>query len=161
MTIKSGRVVSLALVILGLTMAAASSATEVPAPEVGSSGGMIQIAGASVHRSPAALRATAASIPSCRHHVFRGNAGYIAVQTSPKGYVAWGIYMYKPANRWGHWEVDVFVGNRRVDHKSQNYEPHGSVSPKDAKPGRTFHIRAVMTNADGTFVNVPNACRIP
>ena len=55
----------------------------------------------------------------------------------------------------------MFVGKRRVDHKSQEYEPHGSVNPKDAKPGHTFHISATMTNANGTFVNVPNECRIP
>ncbi len=69
--------------------------------------------------------------------------------------------MYSPANRVGLWHVDVFVGSRRVDHKTQPYEPHGTVNPKDAKHGRIFHITAIMKNSNGTFVNVPNGCVIP
>jgi len=105
--------------------------------------------------------ATTASTPSCRSITYPGSAGKISVQTSSNGYVTWGIYMNDTWNRWGSWTVDVFVGKRRVDHKSQDYEPHGTVNPKDAKSGSTFHITATMSNLFGTFSNMPNECIIP
>jgi len=63
----------------------------------------------------------------------------------------------------GPWNVDVYVGSRRIDHKSQNYAPHGSVSPKDAKRGSTFYITAThhATANNQNYGNVPNDCIIP
>jgi hypothetical protein len=120
-------------------------------------GGMSSV-GAKVAAVPAAAR-----IPSCHAITYRGNAGAIHVQTSKAGYVAWGIYMYNPKLDAGPWVVNVYVGKRRVDHKSQNYAPHGSVNPKDAKKGAIFHITATHhATANGkNYVNVPNECVIP
>lgn len=85
------------------------------------------------------------------------------MQTSKKGYVAWGIYMYDAKLNRGPWNVDVYVGKKRVDHKKQNYAPHGSVSPKDAKKGHLFHIKAThhATANNKNYQNVPNKCIIP
>ncbi|QXJ23083.1 hypothetical protein AGRA3207_004198 [Actinomadura graeca] len=100
--------------------------------------------------------------PSCRSITFTGNAGRISVQTSPGGSVAWGIYMHDPSENAGPWVVDVYVGNRRVDHKTQNYPPHGSVAPRDAKSGRIFTIKATHTDLKGRVSHeVPNGCVIP
>jgi hypothetical protein len=104
-----------------------------------------------------------AHLPSCRHITYKGNAGAIHVQTSKKGYVSWGIYMYNRKLDDGPWVVDVYVGKRRVDHKKQDYAPHGSVNPKDAKKGKTFHIKATHhADANGkNYESVPNECEIP
>lgn len=120
-------------------------------------GGM-SAAGTKVAPSPAA-----AKVPSCHAITYKGNAGAIHVQTSKNGTVAWGIYMYNPKLDAGPWNVNVYVGSRRVDHKSQNYAPHGSVSPKDAKKGKIFHITATHhATANGkNYANVPNECVIP
>ena len=84
------------------------------------------------------------------------------MQTSPSGTVAWAITMYDPALNPGPWVVDVFIDTRRVDHKEQNYNPHGSVSPRDARSGSTFRIEAVHTDPRGTVHrSVPNACIVP
>ena len=104
-----------------------------------------------------------AHLPSCKHITYKGKAGAIHVQTSKKGYVSWGIYMYNRKLDSGPWNVDVYVGKRRVDHKKQNYAPHGSVNPKDAKKGKTFHIKATHhADANGkNYGSVPNECEIP
>jgi hypothetical protein len=122
-----------------------------------SSGGMVP-AGTKVTAS-----ATPAAIPSCANITYPGTAGAIHVQTSSSGYVAWGIYMYNPALDEGPWNVDVYVGSRRVDHKSQDYAPHGSVNPKDARKGAIFHITAThLAVANGKeYGSVPNECVIP
>jgi hypothetical protein len=96
--------------------------------------------------------------PSCARAEFRGTSGAIYVQTTA-GTVAWGIYMYDPSANAGPWTVDVFVNQRRVDHKVQNYAPHGSVSPTDAPSGSLFHIVAFHTDLRGTvYQSVPNGC---
>jgi hypothetical protein len=99
--------------------------------------------------------------PSCRSVSFTGSAGYIAVQTSPTGRIAWGIYMYSPENRYGLWVVSVYVGGRQVDRKVQAYEPHGSVASSQGPPGSILSIRASMTNENGEFTSVPVGCVIP
>lgn len=84
------------------------------------------------------------------------------MQTSPNGTVAWGISMYDPALNPGPWVVDVFVNARRVDHKEQDYNPHGSVSPLDAPPGSMFRVEAVHTDPGGTVHhNVSDSCVVP
>jgi hypothetical protein len=107
--------------------------------------------------------AVSASLPSCHAITYRGNAGAIHVQTSANRTVAWGIYMYNSKLDAGPWTVDVYVGKTRVDHKSQNYAPHGSVSPKQAKKGAEFRITAThYATANKTWYhNVPNGCIIP
>jgi hypothetical protein len=122
-------------------------------------GGMVPAHG----KIAAAGRPAAAKIPSCHSITYKGSAGAIRVQTSKNGYVAWGIYMYNSKLDAGPWNVDVYVGSRRADHRDQNYAPHGSVDPKDAKKEKTFHITATHhADANGkNYVNVPNECVIP
>lgn len=107
--------------------------------------------------------AVPATLPSCRAITYRGNGGAIHVQTSANGTVVWGIYMYDSGLNAGPWTVDVYVRNRRVDHKNQNYPPHGSVNPKDAKKGAELRITAThYATANQTWYhNVPNGCIIP
>ena len=133
----------------GQTSAVAASAT------VQFSGGMV--AGKS------GSAAVPAALPSCHAITYRGNAGAIHVQTSANRTVAWGIYMYNSKLDAGPWTVDVYVGKTRVDHKSQNYAPHGSVNPKQAKKGAEFRITAThYATANKTWYhNVPNGCIIP
>lgn len=102
-----------------------------------------------------------ADLPSCRAITYRGNAGYIAVQTAPDRTVTWGVYMYNPLRNYGHWIADVYVDGRRVDHKDQLYPPHGKVNPKHARSGSEFHITATVRAVDGEFHSAPNGCIIP
>jgi hypothetical protein len=123
--------------------------------EGGLNGGMVVSIGGT-----AAIPAT---VPSCRAITYRGNGGAIYVQTSPSGTVVWGIYMYNRELDTGPWTVDAYVGKRRVDHKSQNYAPHGSVNPVDAKKGAVFRITAThYATANQTWYHsVTNGCIIP
>jgi hypothetical protein len=124
-------------------------------------GGMI--AASASHVDAPSPKAAPAKVPSCANITYKGNAGAIHVQTNSKGYVQWGIYMYNAKLNAGPWVVDVYVGKTRVDHKKQNYAPHGSVNPVDAKKGKTFHITATHhANANGkNYGSVPNECIIP
>ena len=150
----------------GSLLAAGQASASAVSPPRGSivepTGGMVITSGNAATRHTA-RGVTTAKVPSCRSITYKGNAGAIHVQTSKNGYVAWGIYMYNPKLDAGPWTVDVYVGSRRVDHKKQNYAPHGSVNPKDAKKGKTFHISATHhANANGkNYKNVPNECIIP
>lgn len=137
---------------------ASSVATSAPRGTLVEAYGGMSAAGTKIAASPAA-----AKIPSCHAITYKGNAGAIHVQNSKNGTVAWGIYMYNAKLDAGPWNVDVYVGSRRVDHKSQNYAPHGSVDPKDAKKGKIFHITATHhATANGkNYGNVPNKCVIP
>lgn len=145
----------LAAAALAAPGSSAPALAAAPKPPVVVSGGMV--AGA-----PGAASSTARALVSCRAVEYRGSAGKIAVQTSPSGYVAWGIYFYDPAKNDGPWVVDVYVGSRRVDHKKQNYAPHGSVHPNDARSGATFRIKAEHADLQGNvYHSVPNACVIP
>jgi hypothetical protein len=64
---------------------------------------------------------------------------FSAQQSGPGASIQWGIYPNVAASRY---VVDVYVGNRRVDHKDQAYPPHGSVSATDVrgKGGQVFGI---------------------
>lgn len=90
-----------------------------------------------------------------------GDTGVINAQIGPTGFIQWNIIDY--TDNGGHWFGDVFVGKRRVDHKDQWYNPHGSVSNVDARSGYIFRI--VMNHIDTTgreSVSAPDAgCLIP
>ncbi len=147
--------------LLAVNQASASSLSRPPSDIIEPSGGIV--AAGDNYASGRTYKDASAKTPSCSNITYKGNAGAIHVQTSKNGYVTWGIYMYNPKLDAGPWNVDVYVGSRRVDHKEQDYAPHGSVSPKDAKPGKTFHITATHhATANGkNYVSVPNECIIP
>lgn len=45
--------------------------------------------------------------------------------------------------------VDVYVNNRRVDHKEQTYPPHGSLRRQDIRTGDIFRLQGEAVNARG------------
>jgi hypothetical protein len=150
--------------VLGTATAQAASTTAQVSATTATGGLVVSGGMAAQGTSSAALPAT--DLPSCRAITYRGNAGAIYVQTSPGGYVVWGIYMYSSELDSGPWWVDVYVGQSRVDHKQpprQVYAPHGSLPPKLAKKGSVFRISAVhyATANRIWYSNVPNGCIIP
>ena len=101
-------------------------------------------------------------MPSCRSAQFVGNGGTISVQTHLNGTVAWGIKMHDHSANFGWWVWSAYVGRRRVDGRAQNYNPHGSVDPGDAKSFQVLRIEAtLMLRGPKVAENVPNACIIP
>lgn len=157
-TITTG-IACLMMTLFGPSLAQAAPAA--PMPPAAPGGGMVAVPKGKAPSAKAG-KATWADVPSCGAVEFPGDAGKISVQTSPSGTIAWGIYLYDASKNDGPWSVDVYVGFRRVDHKDQNYAPHGSVSPGDAPSGQTFHIEATHTDLEGNFyTSVPNACVIP
>jgi hypothetical protein len=71
--------------------------------------------------------------------------------------------MYNAKLNAGPWVVSVYVANKKVDGKKQNYAPHGSLPPAKAKKGKIFHITATHhATANGkNYGSVPNECIIP
>lgn len=102
----------------------------------------------------------AEGLPSCLDHQWRGNAGVINVRTSPSRTIAWNVQDY--SDNGGLWVALVFVDDRQVDKKSQNYNPHGSVSPRDSRSGSVFRLDITHTDTQGrTSRSVPNGCIVP
>lgn len=107
-----------------------------------------------------ATPAVAETLPSCLDHQWAGNAGVINVRTSPSRTIAWNVQDY--TDNGGLWVALVYVDKRLVDKKSQNYNPHGSVSPEDTRPGSVFRLDITHTDSQGrTSHSVPNGCIIP
>jgi hypothetical protein len=145
------------------THAAASASTVNSSQDsiVEPTGGMV-----AASASPAGVpspNVTSAKVPSCGRITYRGNAGAIHVQTNSRGYLQWGIYMYNPKLDDGRWKVSVYVANKKVDGKNQDYAPHASLRPEEAKKGKIFHITATHhADANGNnYGSVPNECIIP
>jgi hypothetical protein len=156
---------AVALAVLGTATTAQASTTTAQVSAIATNAGLV-VPGGMAARGAASAAVPATELPSCRAITYRGSAGAIYVQTSPGGYVVWGIYMYNRVLDSGPWWVDVYVGNRRVDHKQpprQVYAPHGSLPPKIAKKGSVFRISALhYANANRTWYgNIPNGCIIP
>jgi hypothetical protein len=152
------------LAVLGIATAHASTTTARVSAKATTAG--LVVSGGMAAQGTASAAVPATDLPSCRAITYRGPDGAIYVQTSPDGYVAWGIYMYNGALDSGPWWVDVYVGNKRVDHKQpprQVYAPHASLPPKLAKKGSVFRISALhYANANRTWYgNIPNGCIIP
>src|SRR3982074_2905711 len=95
--------------------------------------------------------AQAASPASCRRITYRGPDGYLAVQTSPSGWVAWGGGLNIKADEAGHYTIDVLVNGRRADRKNQHYPyfPHGSLPPSHAPSGATFVLHVDLQSDSG------------
>ena len=114
--------------------------------------------------APGALASPAAAdpVPRCTDISFKGNTGQINLRTSPNRTVAWNIAMDDDSRNDGPWTVDVYVNNRRVDHKEQSYQPHGSISPKQLPPSSFINIEAFHVDLYGTeHTFVPNQCYLP
>jgi hypothetical protein len=118
-----------------------------------------------------ALVLTAASLAGCAAQADTGSPstscsprfepsskyGQLSVQQrSPCSSIQWGFYPNVPV---AHFTVDVYVGSRRVDHKSQNYPPHGSVNVKDVVKGGTFSMNGEATNPKGDILVFGLRCR--
>jgi hypothetical protein len=107
-----------------------------------------------------ATPAAAESLPSCLDHQWVGDAGVINVRTSPSRTVAWNVQDH--TDNGGLWIALVYVDKTQVDKKSQNYNPHGSVSPRDTRSGSVFRLDITHTDSQGrTSRSVPNGCIIP
>lgn len=74
---------------------------------------------------------------------------FSAQQAAPGSSIQGGAYPNHPATRY---VVDVYVGNTRVDHKDQDYPPHGSVNAVDVRPGQVFRLSGTVYNGDDTLV---------
>lgn len=77
-------------------------------------------------------------------------------QRSPGSSIQWGFYPSVPVSTF---VVDVYMGSRRVDHKSQAYPPHGSVNVVDVRQGATFSISGQATNPKGDVLVFGLRCR--
>ena len=69
-----------------------------------------------------------------------------AQQRGPGFGIQWGVCPASPAARY---VVDVFVNNRRFDHKDQAYPPHGSVPASAIKTGDVFRLEGQGFTARG------------
>jgi RHS repeat-associated protein len=103
----------------------------------------------------------AVPVGNCASYRARGSAGYVAFQMFA-GRVLWGTYLYKASENLGLWQIDVFVGRRRVDSKSQLYPPHGSISARDVKPGQIVTVIGFHASLVGfRGYSVIGKCRVP
>ena len=83
--------------------------------------------------------------------------GSISAQQRGQGFgIQWGVYPRQPAVRF---VVDVFMNNRRVDHKDQNYPPHGSVNAADVRTGYIFRLEGNATNGAGDVAYFYLTCK--
>lgn len=112
--------------------------------------------------APAAQASVRAAAPLCTDISFTGESGQINIRTSPTRFVAWNIRMFEPALNEGPWRVNVYAGPKRVDSKTQTYQPHGSINPVDLPPNAFVRIEAWHTDLKGTeHIFVPNGCTVP
>jgi hypothetical protein len=107
-----------------------------------------------------ATPAMAEVMPSCLDHQWVGDTGVINVRTSPNRTIAWNVQDHH--DNAGLWVALVYVNKRLVDKKVQNYNPHGSVSQLDSRPGSVFQLDITHTDTQGrTSHSVPNGCIVP
>ena len=119
---------------------------------------------AAVLMAAAALTGCAASVnagspsTSCSPSFNPGNQyGNLSVQQRASGSsLQWGFY---PNVAVSTYKVDIYMGSRRVDSKTQSYPPHGSVSSVDVRAGATFAIRGNATNPKGDILTFGLQCR--
>lgn len=82
------------------------------------------------------------------------------MRTSLSRTIAWNVVDY--VDNGGQWIALVFVDNRKVDEKVQNYNPHGSVSPRDSRSGSIFRLDITHVDTKGRRTHsVPNGCIVP
>ncbi|MEA2589912.1 MAG: hypothetical protein QOH66_2839 [Actinomycetota bacterium] len=108
--------------------------------------------------------AQAASLPSCGSITYTGPDGFLAVQTSPSGTVAWGGELNNKMDEAGLYLINVLVDGHREDGTNSHYLyfPHGSLPPSKAHSGATFVLQVDLQSDSGRhYVSVTNGCRIP
>lgn len=73
---------------------------------------------------------------------------FSAQQRGPGTSIQWGIYPNYPVSRY---VIDVYIGSWRLDHKDQNYPPHGSVPAREVsgRSGQDFTVSGQITTPDG------------
>ncbi|GAA4832873.1 hypothetical protein GCM10023201_21110 [Actinomycetospora corticicola] len=109
---------------------------------------------------PTDIRASV--VPQCTDISFKGNTGQINIRTSSNRFVAWNIAMFDSWANDGPWTVHVYVNNRKVDAKKQDYQPHGSINPRDLPASSFVSIEAWHTDRfGGEHYFVPNQCYVP
>jgi hypothetical protein len=70
-------------------------------------------------------------------------------QRGPGQSIQWGI---QPKVSYNQITVSVFVGSRRVDGKTQTYDPHGSISTRDFRSGDLVTIEGTAKDDRGTLI---------
>jgi len=102
-------------------------------------------------------------LPSCRTAVFPGSTGAIEIQTSPQGYVQWGVYMYLMVLNFGKWWVDEYVNGKMINEMPMKlYNPHGSRPPEEVPSGSVFSLTVEHVDIFGIHhFSMPNACVVP
>ncbi len=86
---------------------------------------------------------------------------FSAQQSGPGGGIQWGAYPNSSVKA-TRYLVDVYVGTKRVDHKDQNYAPHGSVSYKDVagRAGQIFALTGAVYNGSSNTLLFTLQCKI-
>lgn len=97
------------------------------------------------------------SLPSCLGAGVSsdGPDGTVFIQQAYVGAdVPWGISAKDPAFADGraNWDVDVLVGNQRVQHKGQDYAPHDYVPAQFIVSGEVFKVIGQVTSTSGQAV---------
>lgn len=69
--------------------------------------------------------------------------------------IAWGVYPSLAATQY---LVDVYVNGHRVDHKEQNYPPHGYINPVNLRSGAQVSVMG-QAKAPGGVLNYGLLCR--
>lgn len=90
-----------------------------------------------------------ADVPSCSpSRLSQGPHGFVDFQQQSSGSrVNWVVRADNQEFQTnGQWMIDVFSDGRRVDHKEQNYAPHGSVHPNDVRPGKLLEVEGHVTS---------------
>ena len=108
----------------------------------------------------ASLSACGSGPPSCSpSHTDVGPDGSVYFQQSGSVQpIPWGMQAKSSSfNNYGHWVVDVFADNTKVDHKDVMYPPHASVPSIYLKPGTVVTIEGTVT-ALGTSATIYGQC---
>lgn len=107
-----------------------------------------------------AATGTTEGLPSCLDHQWSGDAGVINVRTSPSRTIAWNVQDY--TDNGGLWHALVLVDDKKVDEKTQHYNPHGSVNPRFTHQGSIFTLDITHTDTQGRVSHsVPDGCVVP
>lgn len=125
---------------------------------------LLTLACALAFATPFNATAHAAEMPSCRSVTYPGPDGFLAVRTSPAGYVQWGGGLNIKPDEAGYYVIDVLVNGKRADRKNKHYLyfPHGSLPPSKARSGAIFVLQVDLQSDSGNhYVSVTNGCRIP